>query len=80
MICLDTCMLIYVYERGDLLGDRARAAMRSSPDRMFGISPLVKLECLVNSTRSGNYALIQSYEHAFSGFENLVMDEETFLR
>ncbi|MGB3306923.1 MAG: type II toxin-antitoxin system VapC family toxin [Thermomicrobiales bacterium] len=80
MIYFDTCMLICVYERDDALGDRVREAMRSSSDRTFAISPLVKLECLVNPMRSGNYALIQSYEGLFPGFENLTMDEETFLR
>lgn len=80
MIYLDTCMLIYFYERSDALGDRARAVIHRASGQRLAISPLVKLECLVSPIRNGNFTLIQSYEDLFPKFENLYLDEEGVLR
>ncbi len=80
MIYLDTCMLIYLYERSDAVGDRARALLHGASGQRLAISPLVKLECLVSPIRNGNFTLIQSYEDLFPKFENLELNEEGFLR
>ena len=80
MIYLDTCMLIYFYERSDALGERARAMIHGASGQRLAISPLVKLECLVGPIRTGNFTLRQAYEDLFPEFENLVLGEEGFLR
>ena len=57
LIYLDACLLIYLAERHVRWGQLVADAMARAANAQFGISPLVKCECLVG--RSG--AEIQSW-------------------
>ncbi|HEX4111411.1 MAG TPA: type II toxin-antitoxin system VapC family toxin [Stellaceae bacterium] len=53
--------------------------MAEIEDVIFGISPLVKCECLVGPAKSSNLALRQAYLDLFEDFATLAMPEEVFL-
>ena len=61
LIYLDACLVICLVERHALWGERVAAAMEQAVDARFGVSPLVKCECLVGPIKSGNSALQQAY-------------------
>lgn len=79
LIYVDTCLLIYAFERDPVFGARARQALRQRPTEGFAISPLVKLECLVDPMRSGNALLQKYYEEGLAGFVQLPLPEPVFL-
>jgi predicted nucleic acid-binding protein len=80
LIYLDTCLLIYFVERHPVWGDKAGLAMTDSVDRRFGISPLVKCECLVGPIRQGNSGLQRDYNDFFATLTPLDMPEEIYLQ
>lgn len=78
MIYLDSCLVIYLVEEHPLWGAAIAHAIDSEVD--FGISPLVKCECLVGPIRSANAILQQEYSQLFEEFALLDMPESVFLR
>jgi hypothetical protein len=54
LIYLDACLLIYLAERHTRWGELVGSAMRKASEARFGISPLVKCECLVGPIKRGN--------------------------
>ena len=64
MIYLDACLVIYLVEAHPRWGDMAAAAMEAA-DARFGVSPLVKCECLVAPIKRGDPVLKQAYADLF---------------
>lgn len=77
LIYLDTCVLIYLVERHPVHAPRIEAAI-DAVDSQFAISPLVKLECLVQPIRQGDLVRQRIYEGAFGQLQVLPMDESVY--
>jgi hypothetical protein len=58
---LDACLLIYLVEHHPRWGDPVATAMARSSEARFGISPLVKCECLVGPLKRGDPELQRAY-------------------
>ena len=56
VIYLDACLLIYLIERHARWGGPVADAMAHAGQARFGISPLVKCECLVGPIKRGDPA------------------------
>jgi len=80
LIYLDACLLIYLTERHFRWGQLVTDAMARAPNARFGISPLVKCECLVGSIRRGDPILEQAYSELFGVFVSLAMPEAVYLQ
>ena len=80
LIYLDACLLIYLTERHVRWGQLVTDAMARAPNARFGISPLVKCECLVGSIRRGDPVLEQAYSELFGVFVSLAMPEAVYLQ
>jgi len=78
LIYLDTCLLIYAFERHPDHGDQVRRAMAGEPPDRFAISALVQFECLVAPMRDGNLELQHYYEQGLSQFVHLPMSLPVF--
>lgn len=78
MIYLDSCVLIYAIEQHPEFGAATQQAIALA-DSKFAISPLVKMECLVQPLRRGNVELKKRYEAAFDHLATLSMPEEVYL-
>ena len=65
LIYLDACLLIYLTERHVHWGGLIADAMTRAPNARFGISPLVKCECLVGPIRRGDPVLERAYNELF---------------
>lgn len=80
LIYLDSCLLIYVVENHPAAAPRVMEALgREAPGR-FAISPLTKLECLVQSIRAADLMLQNRYGEALSQLEELPLPGEVFLQ
>ncbi len=79
LIYLDTCLLIYAFERHPAHGERVRRALAAEPAERFAISPLVQFECLVAPMRDGNVELLRYYEEGLAHFVQLPMSAEVFM-
>lgn len=75
---LDSCMLIYALEDSGPRGDRARERLANSPDRKFAISPLVRLECLIEPIRRNATRDVSRISATLEQFLNLKIDEPVF--
>lgn len=64
-VYLDACLVIYFLEAHPRFGEATRHALESATGRLFCISPLVELECLVRPLRMGDQSLIERYEAFF---------------
>lgn len=85
MIYLDSCLLIYFIEKpndqgGAVSAALATAQMAPSNRQSFGISPLVKCECLVGPIKRENTILQQAYHKLFHQFVLLEMPEVVYLQ
>ncbi|HVH81784.1 MAG TPA: type II toxin-antitoxin system VapC family toxin [Stellaceae bacterium] len=80
MIYLDSCLVIYLAERHSSWADRVAGAMSSADATQFGISPLVKCECLVGPIKRGDEVLREAYIQLFEQFVPLVMPDAVYLR
>lgn len=78
LIYLDTCILIYLLERHPLHAARVETALESVEGRL-AVSPLVKLECLVQPLRQGDLVRQRLYEGALAQLHLLPMDESVYL-
>lgn len=80
MIYLDACLVIYLVERHARSGGRVEEAIAEAALSRFGISPLVKLECLVGPIKRGDPVLYQAYAEFFDRFGTLAMPEEVYVQ
>lgn len=78
LIYLDACLLIYLTERHARWGKPVADAMAKARDARFGISPLVKFECLVGPIKRGDPVLQRAYEEVFDLFVPLTMPERVY--
>jgi predicted nucleic acid-binding protein len=80
LIYLDSCVVIYLVERHPNWGDAVTRAMKTVPEARFGISPLVKCECLVGPLKRGDPVLEQTYLDLFERLLSLEMPDSVYLR
>ena len=79
LIYLDACIMIYLVEKHLRWGGTVRAAMAAS-DTKFGVSPLVKCECLVGPIKRNDPILQSTYEELFATLISLEMTEIVYLQ
>jgi predicted nucleic acid-binding protein len=77
LIYLDSCLVIYLVERQ---GKAVAAAVSEAGERRFGVSPLVKCECLVGPIKRGDPILRQAYSDMFGTLLTLDMLEPIYLQ
>ncbi|HTT80372.1 MAG TPA: type II toxin-antitoxin system VapC family toxin [Stellaceae bacterium] len=80
LIYLDACFVIYLVERHPLWGDRVTRLLTEFAEEGFGISSLVKCECLVGPLKQGNPVLRDAYLAVFDRFVSLTIPEPAFLQ
>jgi predicted nucleic acid-binding protein len=80
LIYLDTCLVIYLVERHARWGGPVAEAMAGAADARFGISPLVKCDCLVGPLKRGDPVLERAYTELFAVFMSLAMPEPVYLQ
>jgi uncharacterized protein len=80
LIYLDACLLIYLTERHARWGEPVADAMARAEEAGFGISPLVKCECLVGPIRRGDPVPERAYTDLFELFVALAMPEPVYLQ
>jgi predicted nucleic acid-binding protein len=80
LIYLDTCLVIYLVERHATWGQPIEDAIAGEPDARFGLSPLVKCECLVAPIKRGDPVLRRAYDEVFALFAALPMPEAVYLQ
>jgi uncharacterized protein len=80
LIFLDACLVIYLVERHPRWGEPVARAMARLADSRFGISPLVKCECIVGPLRRGDPVLEHAYLQLFDKFAPLAMPEPVYLQ
>lgn len=79
LIYLDSCLMIYLVERHPAWSGAVRAALEGEPEATFGVSPLVKLECLTGAMAAGDLPLEHAYEALFERLVTLGMPEPVYL-
>lgn len=80
LIYLDACLLIYLVEAHPRWGISVADAMAQAAAARFGISPLVKCECLVGPIKRGDPVLERAYTGLFERFAPLAMPEAVYLQ
>jgi uncharacterized protein len=80
LIYLDSCLLIYLIEKHPLWGERIAHLVAQFGDQRFGVSPLVKCECLVGPLKRDDLVLRQAYLALFEQFASLAMPEPVYLQ
>jgi predicted nucleic acid-binding protein len=80
LIYLDACLLIYLVERHPRWADVVGKAMAHAPNVQFGISPLVKFQCMVGPAKRGDPVLERAYTDVFELFVPLAMPESVYLQ
>jgi predicted nucleic acid-binding protein len=81
LIFVDACLVIYLVENHPRWGEPvARALTEAAAEARFGISPLVKCECLVGPIKRGDPVLQRAYTDLFDRFAPLAMPEEVYVQ
>lgn len=80
LIYLDSCIVIYIAERHERWADTLIDLMAPAKGHRFGISPLVKCECLVGPIRRADLVLQTGYEEIFGDFFSFDMSEPVFIK
>jgi hypothetical protein len=80
LIYLDACLLIYLVERHSRWGGSVARVIAAFGGERFGISPLVKCECLVGPIKRGDPVLRRGYDELFDRFVSLAMPEPVFIQ
>jgi predicted nucleic acid-binding protein len=80
LIYLDACLLIYLAERHARWAGPVADAMARAEGASFGISPLVKCECLVGPMIRGDPVLERAYTELFTLFVSLAIPEPVYLQ
>ncbi len=79
LIYLDACIVIYLVERHERWSGPASRAIAGAPDARFGVSPLVKCECLVGPLKRGDPVLRRAYVELLDLLVPLAMPEPVYL-
>jgi predicted nucleic acid-binding protein len=79
-IYVDACLLIHLAERLPRWGELVARAMAKEPEARFGVSPLVKCECLVGVLKRGDPVLERAYGELLDRFASLAMPEPVYLQ
>ena len=80
LIYLDACLVIYLIEHHARWGDPVADAIAQAEQARFGISPLVKCECLVGPIKRGDPVLQRAYTDLFEQFAPFDMPEAVYLQ
>jgi predicted nucleic acid-binding protein len=80
LIYLDACLVIYLAERHARWGEVIAKELAKNAGTRFGISPLVKCECLVGPLKRGDLVLEQVYMDLFERFLPFEMPEPVYLQ
>jgi uncharacterized protein len=80
LIYLDACLMIYLAEGHARWGEPVANALRAAREARFGVSPLVKFECLVGPIKRGDPVLERVYTELFDKFAALSMPEPVYLQ
>lgn len=80
LIYLDACLVIYLAERHPTWSKPVAHAMAKARNARFGISPLVKMECLVGPIKRTDPVLEQVYAGVFDTLVSLSMPESVYLQ
>ncbi len=80
LIYLDACLVIYLAEAHTRWGERVASAMTEASEARFGVSPLVKCECLVGPIKRGDPVLERVYTELFDRLASLAMPEPVYLQ
>ena len=80
LIYLDACLVIYLMEHHPRWGAPVAGAIAQAKEDRFGISPLVKCECLVGPIKRGDPVRQRAYTELFSQFAPLEMPEPVYLQ
>jgi predicted nucleic acid-binding protein len=80
LIYLDACLVIYLTEHHARWGEPVADTIAQTGETRFGISPLVKCECLVGPIKRGDPVLQRAYTELFGQFASLDMPEPVFLQ
>jgi predicted nucleic acid-binding protein len=80
LIYLDACLVIYLIEHHARWGEPVADAIAQTKEARFGISPLVKCECLVGPIKRGDPVLQRAYTELFEQLARLDMPEPVYLQ
>ena len=80
LIYLDACLVIYLIEQHVRWGGKVARAMAEAGEARFGVSPLVKCECLVGPIKRGDPVLRDAYTELFDQLASLAMPEPVYLQ
>jgi len=80
LIYIDACLVIYLTESHPRWSEPVAGAMQRVTETRFGISPLVKCECLVGPIKRGDPVLQRAYAEMFELFAALAMPEPVYLQ
>ena len=80
LIYLDACLVIYLTEHHARWREPVAGAIAKAEEARFGISPLVKCECLVGPIQRGDPVLQRAYTELFDRFASLDMPERVYLQ
>jgi predicted nucleic acid-binding protein len=80
LIYLDACLVIYLVERHPRWGAQVASAVAEFGEQRFGISPLVKCECLVAPIKRGDPVLRRRYAELFERLVSLALPEPVYLQ
>jgi predicted nucleic acid-binding protein len=80
LIYLDACLVIYLIERHPRWGAQVAAAVAEFGEARFGISALVKCECLVAPIKRGDPVLQRRYAELFERLASLALPEPVYLQ
>lgn len=80
LIYLDSCLVIYLVEDHPRWGEAVAGAIARAEAARFGISPLVKCECLVGPMKRGDPVLERAYGQLFDQFLPLPMPDPVYVQ
>lgn len=80
LIYLDSCLVIYLVENHPLWGEPVARAIARAEETRFGISSLVKCECLVAPMKRGDPVLERAYSQFFDQFALLPMPDPVYVQ
>ena len=80
LIYLDACIVIYLIEDRARRGGQIAEEMARRGEARFGVSPLVKCECLVAPLKRADLVLERAYRELFEVLAPLEMPEDVYLQ
>jgi uncharacterized protein len=80
LIYLDSCLVIYLAENHPSCAEKVRRALNRAESAQFAVSPLVKLECLVDPIKRADSVLERVFRELFDLLVPLEMPEQVYLQ